>query len=74
VTYVTLSDGEIIHVVMSPRSRKPTLEDIKEIEALRDAVRRMPRCRACKRPNTIVEGACEICGWEREENFEEDDP
>ena len=65
--YVTLSDGETIHVVMSPRNRKPTLEDIKEIEAIRGALRRMPRCPACKRAHTIVEGACEICGWEQEE-------
>lgn len=69
---ITLSDGTVAHVRMSKRGAKITEADIKAIEELRDALLRAPRCPACKRPNTIVEGACEICGWEEECNHEDD--
>jgi hypothetical protein len=66
MTTVRLSDGTVVHVSMSKRGAKITEADIKAIEEVRDALRRVERCPACKRPHTIVEGACEICGWERD--------
>lgn len=66
MTLIKLSDGTVAHVRMSKRGAKPTEADIKAIEAVRDALVRA-RCPACKRIGTIVEGACEICGWEREQ-------
>jgi hypothetical protein len=62
---VKLSDGTVAHVRMSKRGVKPSEADIKALEAVVDALRAL-RCPACKRLHTIVEGACEICGWERD--------
>lgn len=63
---IKLSDGTVAHVRMSKRGAKVTEADIKAIEELRDALRRAEQCPACGRLHTIVEGACEICGCERD--------
>jgi hypothetical protein len=66
VTFIRLSDGSVAHVRMGKRGQKPTRRDIEALEAAAKAIRDMPRCPGCKRPNTIVEGACEICGYEQD--------
>jgi ribosomal protein L37AE/L43A len=73
--YIKLSDGTVAHVRMGKRGGKPSARDIEALEAAAKAIRELPRCPGCKRPNTLVEGACEICGWEDEfAAYEEDGP
>jgi hypothetical protein len=69
---IKLSDGTVAHVRMGKRGQKPSPRDIEALEAAVKAINELPRCPGCKRPNTIVEGACEICGWESECNHEDD--
>lgn len=62
---VTLPDGTQARVYGA--FGELSAETLAALQEAANAVRAIPRCPACKRPNTITEGHCEICGWKAED-------
>jgi hypothetical protein len=67
---ITLPDGSHAIVRAGKRGWKPSPAELELIVKAKEALN--TRCPACKRAGTIVEGHCEICGWEAECNHEDD--